>query len=179
MEPKGLRRALTLLYGLCAVLAAICLAAIAAIILSGAIARQLGLVVPSANSIAGYLVAASTFLALAPTLRSGGHIRVELFASRLGSRARRWLEVWCLGLATVLVGYLAYASVLQVFNSYRFHSTSPGLLPIPMWIPQLPMAFGLAVMTVALLELLVGTLLGHPPDYTDPTMAVADEEAGL
>jgi len=176
---KTLHRALSALYGLCAVLAAVCLAAIAAIILAGAVARQFGLVVPSANAIAGYLVAASTFLALAPTLRSGGHIRVALFASRLGRRTRRWLEVWCLGLGTVLVGYLAYASVEQVMNSYRFHSTSPGLLPIPMWIPQLPMAFGLAVMTVALLELLMGTLAGRMPDYADPTMAVADEEAGL
>lgn len=176
---KAVHRALTVLYGLCAVLAAVCLAGIATIILAGAIGRQFGVVVPSANSIAGYLVAASTFLALAPTLRSGGHIRVELFASRLAPGARRWLEVWCLGLAATLVAFLSYSSILEVFNSYRFHVTSPGLLPIPMWIPQLPMAFGLTVMTVALVELLLGVLVGHMPDYADPTMAVADEEAGL
>lgn len=174
-----LRRVLDGLYGLCAVLAALCLAGIAVIILAGAIARQFGAVVPSANEIAGYLVAASTFLALAPTLRSGGHIRVELIASRVGHRLRRALEVWCLAVATALVGYLAYSSVEQVMNSYRFHVTSPGLLPIPMWIPQVAMALGLAVMTLALLELLVGTLKGRMPEYSDPAMASTDEEAGL
>lgn len=176
---RVLRRVLNAVYGLCAVLAALCLAAIAVIILAGAVGRLFGVVVPSANEIAGYLVAASTFLALAPTLRSGGHIRVELFCSRLGEHARRWLELWCLTIATLLVGYLAYASVELVMASYRYNTMSPGLLPVPLWIPQLGMMLGLVVTTLALLEALISTLAGRMPSYSDPTLAVSDEEAGL
>lgn len=162
-----LRRTLNGLYGLCAVLAAVCLAGIALIVLAGAIGRLIGVVVPSANAIAGYLVAASTFLALAPTLRSGGHIRVELFISRLGPRTRHWLEAWSLAVAMVLVGYLGYSGIEQVLNSYRFNSISPGLLPIPMWIPQSGMALGLVTMTIALADSLIVTLSGRMPEYGD------------
>lgn len=174
-----MRRILDGLYGLCAVLAALCLASITVVILAGAIGRLLGIVVPSANAIAGYLVAASTFLALAPTLRSGGHIRVELFASRLRPRARHILELWCLLWATVLVGYLAWSSLGQVMNSYNFHSVSSGLLAIPMWIPQSSMAFGLAVMTLALVESLIVALCGYAPVYRkDDAGAAPAEDAG-
>jgi TRAP-type C4-dicarboxylate transport system permease small subunit len=174
-----LQRILKGLYGLCAVLSAACLASIAIVILAGAIGRFLGIVVPSANAIAGYLVAASTFLALAPTLRSGGHIRVELFASRLGPRTRHILELWCLVWATVLVAYLAWSSLGQVMNSYKFDSVSSGLLAIPMWIPQSSMAFGLAVMTLALVELLIATLCGQVPAYRDgDALATASDDAG-
>ncbi len=171
-----LRRGLDGLYGVCTVLAGICLAAIAAIILAGAIARLFGTLVPSASELSGYLVVASTFLGLAPTLRSGGHIRVELFASRLGPRARRWLEIWCLVAGLILIGFLAYASIELIVNSFTNHVTSSGLLPVPLWIPQVSMVLGLVVMAVALFELLVNTLAGHQPSYHELSIDVADQE---
>jgi TRAP-type C4-dicarboxylate transport system permease small subunit len=138
-----------------------------------------GTLVPSASELRGYLVVASTFLGLAPTLRSGGHIRVELFASRLGPRARRWLEVWCLAAGLVLIGFLAYASIELVMNSFTYHVTSSGLLPVPLWIPQASMVLGLVMMAVALFELLVHTLAGHQPSYRDPSLDVVDQEGQL
>ncbi|MDZ7810156.1 MAG: TRAP transporter small permease subunit [Arhodomonas sp.] len=57
--------------------AALCLAAIAVLILAQTVGRVLGFSVPSANELAGFCVAASTFLALAHTLNHGGHIRAQ------------------------------------------------------------------------------------------------------
>lgn len=175
----ALRRALDVVYGACGVLSAICLALIAAVTLASVAARMLGLVVPSASAIGGYLMAATTFLALAPTLRSGGHIRVELLVSRLNERARRWVELWCLAAAALLVGYLAYAGCIQVMNAYRFGTTAPGLLAIPIWIPQSAMALGLVVMTLAVVDLLIGALLGHTPRYEAARSSTDNSEPGL
>ena len=89
--PPVLRRALDALYRLSGALAALFLVAICAIVLLQVGANcidkiaewttgaPIGLVVPSYAEFAGFFLAASSFLALAWTLRHGGHIRVSLF----------------------------------------------------------------------------------------------------
>jgi hypothetical protein len=84
---------LDFLYKACGVLAAIALAGIAVLILAQIVGRFFGLLVPSANEIAGFLMAASSFLALGYAFRSGSHIRVTMLLSRLPVRARRALEL--------------------------------------------------------------------------------------
>ena len=77
-----------------AVLAAAFMVLIAALTLPGD-RWAIGIVVPDAGDLAGYAMAASTFLALARTFRSGGHIRVNLVLLSIGPRAYG-LECWCL-----------------------------------------------------------------------------------
>lgn len=160
-----MRRALDAVFGLCAVLAAVALAGIAVVILAGTIGRWVGVVVPSSNEISGYLVAAATFLALAPTLRAGGHIRVALVIGRLGETGRRIAEVWCLGAALALVAYFAWWTIDLALTSWDFGDVSPGLLPIPLWLPQAFMALGLVALTAALAESLVLVATGKAPAY--------------
>ena len=75
---RHVRPALDGLYRLSAGLAAFCLAAIAALVVIQVTGRLLGILVPGADDLAGYALMASTFLALASTLRAGVHIRVTL-----------------------------------------------------------------------------------------------------
>jgi TRAP-type C4-dicarboxylate transport system permease small subunit len=157
------RRLLDLLYGACAALAAVFLVAIAVLILAQIIGRQVGLIVPSATELAALCMAATTFLALAPTLRAGGHIRVGLFIGRLGRRPRRAVELWCLAVALFLVGYFAWYAADLAWSSYRRGRVTPGLLPVPLWPPQAAVAFGLIVLEVALLESMADILGGRPP----------------
>ncbi len=42
-----------------------------------------------------------------------------------------------------------------VLESYEFKEVSSGLLPIPMWLPQLPMLLGTLILVVAMAERLV------------------------
>lgn len=153
------------LYRLCAGLAALFLAAIAALILAQTIGRRFGVVVPSANELAGFAMAATSFLALAPTFRAGGHIRVGLVLNLLPPRLRVAVEIGCLVFGIATVGYFAWASIGLIRGSIRFHDVSPGLLPVPLWIPQSAMAFGLMVLAIAMTEALVDVLRGRSPSH--------------
>lgn len=109
----------------------------------------------SADEFAGYCMAASAFLALAATFGRGEHIRVTLVLQRFTGRTRRLLELWCLGLAVLLSGYLAWFMVKNCIVSWRLGDMSTGLVATPLWIPQLGLAIGSVIFFIAILEKLV------------------------
>jgi len=45
-----------------------------------------------------------------------------------------------------------------VLESYRFNEVSQGLIPVPMWIVQVPMVLGSVLLAVAFAERLVRVL---------------------
>mgnify|MGYP003898393719 CR=1 FL=1 len=61
-------------------------------VLLSILGRQLHFHVPGTDAYAGYMMAASGFLALAHTLKRGEHIRVTLLLASLHGAARRALE---------------------------------------------------------------------------------------
>lgn len=162
-----MRRTLNALYLGGAVLAAICLLAIAVLILAQVAGRWFDIIVPGAEEFAGFLMAATAFLALAWTLRSGGHIRVTLLIRNFSPRFRRLQETVVLLLAVALSARLAWAAVALVIESYEFNDVSDGYIAVPLWIPQMPMALGLLLFTLALLDELIGLLAGHSLSWTD------------
>jgi TRAP-type C4-dicarboxylate transport system permease small subunit len=109
----------------------------------------------SADEFAGYCMAASAFLALAATFGRGEHIRVTLILQRFTGPTRRALELWCLGLATLLSGYLAWFMVKNCIVSWRLGDMSTGLVATPLWIPQMGLAIGSVIFFIAILEKLV------------------------
>jgi TRAP-type C4-dicarboxylate transport system permease small subunit len=170
------RRALDALYLGAGIAGAVCLAAICAtvlvqvgfnitdrvaVLLTG---QAIGLVLPSYAEFTGYFLAASTFLAGAYTLGAGAHIRVRLVVDRLGARARRAAEIWAAGAGAVLMAYFALWSVLLTEESWRFGDVSPGMLALPLWVPQAAMTLGVAIMAVALADRFVMGLAGRLPD---------------
>lgn len=173
-----MRKFLDGLYLSSGVLAALFMVAIATVILAKIAGRFFGFLVPSASEIAGISVAASTFLALAPTLQHGAHIRVTLVLEQLPQRVHRWIEVWCLVAAFSLSVYYTRWLVNLVVGSIRFGDVSPGLLAIPLWIPQAGMALGLGVFTIALLDNLVVVLFtGGEPAYRAGEQTGAAEDS--
>lgn len=175
-----MRKALDALYRWSAVLAALSLVAIAALvvaqvagrILDGALSligvEPFGLLVPSLAEIAGFLLVAASFLALASTLRNADHIRVIILLQQVPQSVARFLEIWVLAVAVALVGYFAWNAGLLTLDSYKFHEVSYGIIPIPLWIPQTAMTAGLAVFLISLLDDLVVTLCGGSPSYLEP-----------
>lgn len=147
------------------VLAALCLAAIGLLILVQIAARWFGVIVPAAEEIAGWLMAATTFLALAYTHRAGGHIRVNLVIRSLHPKARRWQEALVIAIALAFAVALAHAAFALVHESWRYGDLASGHLAVPLWIPQLPMALGIALLALALADDLVTTLAGRQPGY--------------
>lgn len=162
-----LRRLLDSIYLGAAMLAAGCLAGIALLILSQVIGRWFGVLVPSAEELAGYLMAAATFLALAWTQHSGGNIRVTLAIRQLARGVRRWQEALVLLLTLLLAGVLAWSGFELVLESYEYGDVSSGHIAVPLWIPQAPMAVGLGVFVIALADELVCVLIGKAPPYVN------------
>jgi len=179
-----MRAALDMLYRASGALAAVLLAAIGGIVLLQVGANLIdkivgwvggtppGLLIPSYSEFAGFFLAAASFLALAYTLRAGGHIRVSLVIHNLPPRARWGIELWCTAVASALTGYFAWYASRLVWDSLRFNDLSPGIVPVPLWIPQAPVAVGLVVLTIALVDELVRVLRGGSPTYEDETPSV-------
>ena len=150
-----MRRALNTLYDGAAALAALCMVLLLVMVMLGIAGRALHFHLPGTDAYAGYLMAGAGFLALAHTLKRGEHIRVTLLLSALRGGPRRALELWALAAACGLAGLLAFYSARLVWQSRAFNDISTGNDATPLWLPQLGMALGTAVLLIALLDELV------------------------
>ncbi len=149
-----LRRTLDAVYLASGVAAALAMVAILGIILGQMAARWFGFQFPGSTAYAGYAMAAASFLALPYAMNRGAHIRVGLFLAALG-RHRHWGELWCLAIGAVLASYFAWYAIKATRWSYRFDEVSQGLDATPIWIPQLAMCVGTALLAVALWDNLI------------------------
>lgn len=125
--------------------------------------RAIGLLVPSYASFAGYFLASSTFFALAYAFNAGAHIRVTLVLNQMPGRLRRGAEIWSAAVAAGLSAYFAWYAVSLMRESLRFGDVSSGLVPVPLWIPQLAMAAGAAALTVATADRTIRAVRGDLP----------------
>lgn len=166
-----MRAALDRLYALSGALAALCLAAICAVMIAQSLGREVGVLVRGADDITSWLTAASAFLALGHTFRHGELVRVGLWIERLQPAARRRAEVVALSVTLIFVGAMLWAVAKFVLDSWRFNEVAQGLIKIPIWIPQLAFVVGVAIFFVAVLDEWVTVLRGRKPAYQ-----VAEEE---
>ncbi|MBK6851817.1 MAG: TRAP transporter small permease subunit [Burkholderiales bacterium] len=144
-----------------AVLAGVLLVAVAVLTLVPIVLRLLGLPAHSWDEVATFCMAGSAFLGLAVTWRSGGHVRMELIVARLPGAAGRWMQRLALVITLTACAYFTVYSVRFVRESYSMNDLSQGLLPIPLWIPQLGMVAGLLLMCLAVGESLFDALGGR------------------
>jgi TRAP-type C4-dicarboxylate transport system permease small subunit len=159
-----MRRFLDNLYLAALWISALCLCAIAGLVglqLAGRMAdvllsllqlQKYGFVILSLAEIAGYLLAASSFFALAATLKSGVHIRVTMVLSALNERARRIAELWAFGASTAFCAFMTWHITSFAWFSFRFGEVSPGVIRVPLVIPQAAMAAGIAILTIAFID---------------------------
>ena len=147
-----MRTFLDRLYNAAGVLAALFMIGTLAMVVMGIAGRLLNFNLPGTDAYAGYCMAAAGFLALAHTLKHGEHIRVTLILEHAGPRVQRVLELWALGVATLLAALFAYYSVRLSWQSWDFHDISTGNDATPLWIPQLTMALGTVVLFIAFVD---------------------------
>lgn len=162
-----MRRFLDGLYEASAWAAGIGMVAILVVTLLQVVGGFSDLYVRGTDAYAGYAMAGSSFFALASTLKRGEHIRVTLIIQRFKGAARRWIEIWCLGVAILLSGFFAWYSWDMVYWSFEFDSRSDAMDASPMWIPQSMMALGVTILTVAFVDELVQVLQGRDPSQSD------------
>jgi TRAP-type C4-dicarboxylate transport system permease small subunit len=147
-----MREVLDKLYNSAAALAALFMVGLLVMVLASIASRQLGIHARGVDAYAGYLMAASGFLALAHTLTRGEHIRVTLLLKALRGGKQRALEVFAVSLGTLLAALFAFYSARLAWQSYQFNDISTGNDATPLWIPQLAMALGTLIFAVAMLD---------------------------
>lgn len=154
-----LRSALDKLYLGSGYLAAVFMAGIGVCVVAQIGFRVLGRTL-DATEASGFCMAAATFLGLAHTLRSGAHVRITLLAHRLSPSGQHRLQIAVCLLGVIVVGFLCWHVWALAIQSREFHDISPGLLAMPLWIPQAGAALGITVLAIALVDELFWLLGG-------------------
>lgn len=158
------------LYRISGLLSAASLVLICVLIMAQVIARNLGSTVRDAEEFAAWAMAAAGFFGLPYALHCGSHIRVEVIMRFIPQSLHHVMEVLVSAIGLALAAYLAWYCTAFVIESYRFNEVSQGLIPVPLWLPQLPMAIGTILLTLAFGERLVRVLRNE-------TFEIGDGEA--
>jgi TRAP-type C4-dicarboxylate transport system permease small subunit len=137
--------------------------------------RPLGVNVPAGDDFVSWCMAATAFLGLAHTFRSGEMIRVGLLIDRLEGRTRHIIEIAALVIGTAFIGFFAWHAARMTYDSFRFHDMSQGVIAVPLWIPQLGYSGGLLILLVAFVDELAHVLAGNLPRYEKPKPRTAEE----
>ncbi|MBR0558284.1 TRAP transporter small permease [Ciceribacter sp. L1K23] len=174
-KPTVVRRLLDGLYIGAGLLAGAFLVAIFALMLGLSAGRPLGIDIPSGDDFTAWCMAACAFLGLAHTFRSGELIRMGLLVDRFEGRLRQVIEISCTTLGLAAVSYFAWYAIDMVRMSWRFNDISQGVVAVPLWIPQLGVACGLAILVIAFVDELFSLLRGNPPRYEKPKPKSNDE----
>lgn len=146
------------LYRASGLLSAACMVLICALIVAQIVARNAGSTVPDADEFAAWAMAASGFLGLPYALHAGSHIRVAVVMRFVSGRVRHAMEVLASVVGLAIAGYLAWYCSAFVYESFTFNEVSQGLVAVPLWIPQAPMAIGAVLLAVAFAERLATVL---------------------
>ena len=141
-----------ILYRLSGYIAAIFLILVAIFILTGIASRIFGFYIRGLAEYSGYCMAAASFLALAYTFGEKGHIRITLFLEKSNKTIRRYLEIWCLSIATFFSGFLSFYFLKMLIISFNFQERSEGADEILIWIPQVPVALCSTIFFICVLH---------------------------
>ncbi len=148
-----------------AILAALCILAVGILMILMSLSREFGFNLRGADDLIAWFCAASAFLILAQTFQHGGIVRVEIMLSKLSVHLRWVME--CISLFFLLTFCLFALSALGWFTyqSWEFNDVSQGQIIVPLWIPQIFVAIGVLLFTLAVVDELCRVLRHEKPRY--------------
>ena len=164
-SPSALRAGLDRVYLAAAVLGAVCVALICVLMVFQSLGREFGLNTGATNDIVSWLCAAAAFFTMAHAFKHGDFVRVTLLLESVKPKTRRVMELGSLFIALLAVAYLAWWACLFTYQSFEFKELAQGLLPLPIWIPQLSFALGSLLLLVAVLDEFVIVARGGVPTF--------------
>lgn len=170
-----MRRSLDAMYLWAGYAAGLCLIAIFAIMMIMSIGREFGVNIPAGDEFAAWLMAAMSFLGLAHTFKSGEMIRVGLLIDRITGRKRQIVEVIALLIGLGFIIYFAWYATAFTYYSWLTNDRAQGVVPVPMWVPQLAFCGGLVLLAIAMADELIHVLKGNKPRYEKEPPKTAEE----
>lgn len=104
------------------------------------------------EEVAGYLVSASIFWALAPTFRNGAMIKLTILTDHIKSEHSKVIEILMSLLAITLISFWAKYVLRSMITFYDRETTSNGVIPFHLWIPELFSLIGIIALILVLAE---------------------------
>jgi TRAP-type mannitol/chloroaromatic compound transport system permease small subunit len=151
-----------------------CLASLILLMLAEVSLRALSNVVPAIPSsipaaweYCSYLMAACFTFGAAMTLRTGGHIRVNLIHASASPALRKLLEIAAAAVGFVSVGFLGISMVRFTWVSFADGQVSADSGTV-LWVPQMLVTFGILLLALQMLARLVQA--GHDLPLEDERM---------
>jgi TRAP-type C4-dicarboxylate transport system permease small subunit len=169
------RRFLDGLYLAGGILSGFFLVAILVIMMVMSLGRPWGLNIPSGDDFASWSMAAMSFLGLAYTFKSGDMIRVGLVVDRFEGRKKQMIEIVSLLIGLGFIAFFAWYAVNFTYFSWMLNDRATGVVPVPLWIPQLGYCGGLVLLTIAFIDELIHVIGGGTPRYEKPKPKTTDE----
>lgn len=160
-----IRRLLDGLYFAAGAVAAAFVALIAVLMIGQSVLRELGVRTGAVPDVVAWCCAAAGFFAMAHAFKHGDFVRVTLLLEHVPPRVRRVLELVSLLIGTAAVSYLMWAAISFTYESWAFNDIATGLLPMPLWIPQMGFAIGSVLLWIAVVDELVIVLRGGRPSF--------------
>ena len=123
------------------------------------------------DEVSGYLLVIMTFCGAGYSLRSGALLRIEFLLFSLPRRVRAVVDVFYDLLAMAVTATLLYELGRLVWSTWERHMVAATLIQTPLWIPQLAMPIGCAILLLAfMLDLRdsLARLFGRAPAETAP-----------
>lgn len=114
-----------------------------------------------------YLQAVVMFGGAGWALRNGGHIRVMMLNQALPSALRRLSDMLVTAFALGVVGFAAWALVMQAMRTFDLGSVSFYPMQTPVWIPQSALAAAFVLFALALFARLVRLLIGEAEEIAE------------
>ncbi len=128
-----------------------CIAAIFVVTMIQIVGRLVGYNPLGLTNYASYLMGASIFCGLSYTFDASSHIRIELFLSMAG-KLRPMIERIGFLISAAIAGWMTYYAWSMVYWSITLGDISEGMDATPLWIPQMTMAAGMTLFTVAICD---------------------------
>jgi TRAP-type C4-dicarboxylate transport system permease small subunit len=153
------------LYDGCGVGAAASIFLMGSFVVAGIVLRIVHITIPGAIEVPSFCLVSASFLALAHTFRHNVHIRISVLTQYLPPRPRRFFEMFALLVAGVASIWLTFYAGRMAWEAFIFNDRSEGMLPIPLWIPQLLMTMGILMLSISVVEEFVRMCRGHEPIY--------------
>lgn len=160
-----MRKFLDWLYLAGGALGAVFIALIAMLMIAQSILREFHVNTGAVNDVVAWFCAAAAFFAMAHAFKHGDFVRVTLVLEKANPAVRRAMEISSLFIGSVSVAYLTFWACRFTYESWEFNDISQGLLPMPMWVPQLSFALGSILLLIAVLDEFIIVLRGGVPTF--------------
>mgnify|MGYP001619958822 FL=1 len=107
------------------------------------------------DEIGGYALAMGGMWALAYTLRTGGHVRIDVLLPHLPLRVQGILNYAALVVMTLFASMVAFYSWRLAIDSFTGSAKAMSFIQTPLFIPQGLMAVGFSMLTLEAIAILV------------------------